>query len=129
MKLTINYQSPRPDVELNNNYPTDNIINLEGYDLNEENKKQYNIIHEKSNDNFEIDIKNTINKPDDCDYFKKPMYQDIEDFFAFHPCQPKHNIPFNYQKAYYSANNKRIWYVYLHSLYCLWEKRRAKYFC
>ncbi|KAF0703227.1 zinc finger MYM-type protein 6-like, partial [Aphis craccivora] len=50
-----------------------------------------------------------------------PTYQNIEDFFEFHPCQPKDNIPFNHQKAYYSTNNKRIWLSYsteLKKLFC-----------
>ncbi|XP_025425713.1 uncharacterized protein LOC112694465 [Sipha flava] len=52
---------------------------------------------------------------------KLPKYQNIEDFFEFHPCQPKYNIPFNPQKAYYSANNKRIWLSYsteLKKIFC-----------
>jgi len=83
--------------------------------LVKENKKQYNIIkHEVkiSKDNFNIDLKDTINKLDALDYFKKPKCQNIEDFFEFHPCQLKDNITFNSQKAYYSENNKRIWLSY-----------------
>lgn len=141
--IEINCYTSRSDVELSNNCTTattNSIINLEGYDLAKENKKQYIIINyedEISKDNFDIDLKDTINKPDDFDYFKKPTYQNIEDFFEFHPSQPKVNIPFNSQKAYYSENNKRIWLSYsieLKKIFCTiciayGKKRRAKYFC
>lgn len=88
-----------------------------------ENKKQDNILDEDEirKNNFDIDLKHTINKPDAFDYFKKPTYQNIKDFFEFHPCQPKYNIPFNHQKAYYSANNKCIWLSYsteLKKIFC-----------
>jgi hypothetical protein len=96
----------RPEL-LINTIPNNCIINYEENYLAKGNKKQDNILDEDEirKDNFDIDFKHTINKPDAFDYFKKPKYQNIEDFFEFHPCQPKYNIPFNPQKAYYSANN------------------------
>lgn len=38
--IEINSYQSGPDVKLSYNFPTDSIVNIEGYDLVEENKKQ-----------------------------------------------------------------------------------------
>lgn len=90
----INSYKSVPDGELSNNIPNNSIINYEESYLAKENKKQDNILDEDEirKDNFNIDLKHTINKPDAFNYFKKPKYQNIEDFFEFHPYQPKDHI-------------------------------------